>query len=126
MHKSNVATETLKKAQNDQNIANETLKARSDKKKPLKLLQDIDTRWNSTYQMIARLLEIKSAVIATLKSHQKTDILLDSEEWKAVAQILTTLEPFYQCTVSNQGSRNLDRNTSLVKGFKPSPPLSPW
>lgn len=62
------------------------------------LLQDIETRWNSTYIMWERLLEQRAPV--TLYAAEKGGIpLLIDEDWKNIAQIISCLENLYEATL---------------------------
>ncbi|XP_036332815.1 zinc finger BED domain-containing protein 6-like [Rhagoletis pomonella] len=70
----------------------------------LKLINDVVTRWNSTYEMLERFLKLKDAVIATLalvkSSMQVRDEFvkgiapLNNEEWLIVAEVVKVMEIF--------------------------------
>ena len=53
-----------------------------EKQKALLLVQDVDTRWNSTYLMLERLKKLKSGVryyVANYKNDQ--DSIITAKEW---------------------------------------------
>lgn len=63
-----------------------------------KLLQDINTRWNSTYIMMERLLEQRTAV--TLYAVQQGGIpLLVAKDWGNITALISLLESFYEATL---------------------------
>lgn len=64
----------------------------------LKLKQDVVTRWNSTYEMLQRIFDIKDAVISTL-SLNRPDLGLSLGEWEILKDIIPVLKPFYEVTV---------------------------
>uniref|UniRef100_A0A1I8MV64 Uncharacterized protein n=1 Tax=Musca domestica TaxID=7370 RepID=A0A1I8MV64_MUSDO len=64
----------------------------------LKLKQDVETRWNSTYEMFERINCLKHSVITTL-SLTRPDLALTFDEWAIIEEILPILKPFYQMTV---------------------------
>ena len=68
--------------------------------KALLLVQDVETRRNSTYLMLKRLEKLKLSV----KSYQannnnfKLENILTADEWKLVSLLIEILEPFYIVT----------------------------
>lgn len=62
------------------------------------LFQDVETRWNSTYLMMERLLEQKNAL--NLYRIEKGGILeINSDEWNLMKDIVNVLQCFYQATL---------------------------
>ncbi|KAM4592402.1 E3 SUMO-protein ligase ZBED1-like [Odontesthes bonariensis] len=86
-HRSTTATQKLKSTQRQMSMAE------------LKLKQECVTRWNSTFHMIQRMLESKDAVIATLAVINASVVPLSQEEWEALKEACSVLEPFDQGTV---------------------------
>ena len=65
----------------------------------LKLINEVPTRWNSTYLMLARLHDEKEPVWVSLAS-LKTDITpLTADEFTIIGETLRVLAPFHQATV---------------------------
>lgn len=64
----------------------------------LKLKQDVVTRWNSTYEMLQRISQIKDALVSTL-SLNRPDLMLTFEEWDVISELVTILKPFYEVTI---------------------------
>ena len=62
-------------------------------KDALKPIQDIETRWRSTYSMVSRLLELKNAIMA-LKGAQEINQNLGEIDWEVLEFIKTILGPF--------------------------------
>ncbi|KAL3848453.1 hypothetical protein ACJMK2_019310 [Sinanodonta woodiana] len=61
-----------------------------------RLIQDVPTRWNSTYYMLERLLEQKRAIGVY---SQEADIKsLTANQWSLVDKVLNTLKPFEEQT----------------------------
>lgn len=57
---------------------------------------DVKTRWNSTYDMLVRALELKEVISDTI--YQKKDnyliaLLLDDDDWKCINQLIKVLKP---------------------------------
>ena len=64
----------------------------------LKLIQEVETRWNSTYTMLQWLFEQREPVGASLAS-LTTDIPpLSSEEYRIISECLIVLGPFNNAT----------------------------
>ena len=64
-----------------------------------KLIQEVDTRWNSTYHMLQRLFEERQAVGAALATLRNDVRPLSSEDYDTITACLKLLVPFYQATV---------------------------
>ena len=92
-HKSTRATEKLKSTQRQMDMPE------------LRLKQDCVTRWNSTLYMLKRVLESKDAIISTLALINAHMDALDQEEWEALQETCTVLEPFEQVTVEISSER---------------------
>ncbi|XP_075167732.1 zinc finger BED domain-containing protein 4-like [Haematobia irritans] len=80
---------------------------------PLKLKQDVKTRWNSTYEMLQRIFNLKDAVITTL-SLIRPDLLFPLEEWDVIEEILPILKPFYQMTMDISAEKSVTLSKVLV------------
>lgn len=72
--------------------------------KPHKLIQDVQTRWNSTFFLLERLLEQKDAVLAVIRegmTHENAPLpayIPNEGEWKILLQITGLLRPFFDIT----------------------------
>lgn len=72
---------------------------------PLKLIQDVSTRWNTVYYMMERLIEVRWPVVAVLsnpdvtkKSHAAT-LEMTTEQWNLMTEVSPLLKPFELATV---------------------------
>ena len=62
---------------------------------PLTIIQDVATRWWSTYMMISRLIELKDSFQALVQRDvMDEEINLTEEQWDALVDIKALLEPF--------------------------------
>ena len=68
-------------------------------KPKLKLIQEVETRWNSTFQMLQRLVEQREPVGAALGGLVSDIPALTSEEYTNVTGCLSILSPFHEATV---------------------------
>jgi hypothetical protein len=70
----------------------------SSKSEEHKLLQDVETRWNSTYLMLERLVEQRKAI--NLFSVECGGIdTLTNQEWELTERVVIILKPFYTATL---------------------------
>lgn len=71
------------------------------RKQPLRLIVDVVTRWNSTYDMLARAVELKDEL------HELSRVcdvpLLDCTQWATVTHICQLLKPFAVLTTRLSG-----------------------
>lgn len=73
---------------------------------PKKLLQDISTRWNSTYFMLSRLLELKNAMsLYVNENNEITNFSL--HQWTLIQNCLNLLHPFEEITKQISSSKSL-------------------
>ena len=88
-----LAMEALREKQRNMNIAHHSL------------LQDVATRWNSTYFMYDRLLEQRWAVYAVIHDDKVTSsdqrhLDLRSEQWDLLSQLVVVLKPLQVATTA--------------------------
>lgn len=67
------------------------------KESALLLVQDVPTRWNSTFLMLRRLDRLKVSVQQYV-ANNLADLMITSREWKLVSDILVLLKPFFMVT----------------------------
>ena len=84
----------------------------------LKLIQDVKTRWNSTHDMLKRMVEIKDVVQETLKDEKwKEDVLkgasIREEDWNLMENIVRVLDPFKSAT------ETLSKDTACISEYIP-------
>lgn len=86
----------------------------------LKIKQDVATRWNSTYTMLQRLIEIKAPITAVMSSLPKAPQMLCADEWLAIEDCLPVLKPFDLMTKSLSGEKYVTLSTiiPLVRGLQ--------
>jgi hypothetical protein len=62
-----------------------------------KLIQDVSTRWNSTYMMLERIFEQKSAIAAYCAQVPNLPVF-DANKWALVGKCSTILKTFHETT----------------------------
>lgn len=90
--RSNLASEKLQKFQKDSGFS-----------QPKKLIQDVQTRWNSTYFMVDRLTLLRDAVKTSLTISERDYINLSPEEWNICSEMVKVLKPFQDVTQKMSG-----------------------
>ncbi|XP_029292076.1 zinc finger BED domain-containing protein 4-like isoform X2 [Cottoperca gobio] len=65
----------------------------------LKLIQEVDTRWNSTYHMLQRFYDLREPVGAALAGLRTEVAPLSSRQYEIIAECLKVLSPFNDATV---------------------------
>lgn len=93
-------------------MANNRLKKihESEGGKMTKLKQDVETRWNSTFEMLKSYVDQHQQVTMALCMAGKKDMSLETNDVKTF-QIAEILEPFYEATVEMSS----EKNTSISK-----------
>ncbi|XP_028296828.1 zinc finger BED domain-containing protein 4-like [Gouania willdenowi] len=92
-HRSTVASDKLKATQ--QQMGQEQLR----------LKQDVVTRWNSTFYMVKRFIDVKDPVISTLALINAPLSTLSTEEWEIAQETADILKPFEEVTVEVSAER---------------------
>ena len=76
-----------------------------------KLIQDVATRWNSTYFMLSRMLEQKAAVTSYSVDCDTANIpVIDGGSWRLMDNIVSILKVFHEITV-----RLSERNATVAE-----------
>ncbi|UYV62162.1 hypothetical protein LAZ67_1008072 [Cordylochernes scorpioides] len=86
--------------------------------KPLKLKQDVPTRWNSTYEMLDRIMKNREPVISVL-ALLNPKILLGDSDWKVIEESISILKFFFEVTeeVSSEQKISLSKTCILAQGL---------
>lgn len=74
--------------------AMDQLRAQSD----LKLIQSVDTRWNSTHDMLVRFVELSDVISLILLQIPKAPTMLNAFELQIIKEFIQILEPFKSAT----------------------------
>ncbi|CAL9706231.1 unnamed protein product [Knipowitschia caucasica] len=72
-----------------------------------KLIQSVETRWNSAFYMLARLEEQKEAVTTVLCLIGRNDLCLGSEEVDLIHPTIEALRPFEEATIETSASKHV-------------------
>ena len=64
-----------------------------------KLLQEVDTHWNLTFDMVQRVLEQQSPICSTLLDQKRLDLLPKDAEFSILEEIVQVLKPFKEVTI---------------------------
>ena len=90
------------------------------KQPPKKIIQDVETRWNSTYYMMERYLEQHEHVTYTLCYMGKNNMCLTNEELVLLQDTINVLEPFEEATkeMSAEKVTSLSKVIPMVRGIQ--------
>lgn len=92
--------------------------------KPLRLIQDVVTRWNSLYKMLERLIKLNNYVSTVLDmNHKYSDRKLTNEDIEKLTQIVAVLKPFYLVAEKLSGEKYFTRShicSSIMKLYSDS------
>lgn len=69
-----------------------------DIKPTLRVIQDVVTRWNSTYEMFQRILFLKNPVVSALVD-SNYDVYLSTADWLLISNVCDVLKRFKEITV---------------------------
>ncbi|XP_051793095.1 zinc finger BED domain-containing protein 4-like [Acanthochromis polyacanthus] len=85
-HHSTKATDKLKEVQNQLQLPQH------------RLMQAVDTRWNSVLYMLERLYEQQQAITTALSLLGRNSLCLNGEEWSHITEAFEALRPFEEAT----------------------------
>lgn len=81
----------------------------------LKLKQDCPTRWNSTYDMIDRIISIKDPIIATLAILNNSEVVcLSPQDWVVLEHARNILKIFYDVTVEISAEKYVSISKEII------------
>ncbi|CAI6356385.1 unnamed protein product [Macrosiphum euphorbiae] len=88
-------------------------------KEPKKLIQDVPTRWNSTYYMVCRFVELETSIRGTLGLINNAPENLKQEEWVILKDLIKILKPFEEATkaISRQKYMTASLVIVIVQGL---------
>ena len=88
--------------------------------KKLKLVQEVRTRWNSTYKMLSRYSLIYRHVNRVLSDHSKLNLITTDDEIKDIQESIEALVPFEEATIEMSAEKvaTIAKVIPLVRGLK--------
>lgn len=79
----------------------------------LVLIQEVITRWNSTYEMFQRILDLKIPLISTL-AEINFEVVLTGEDWQIISRSCEILKRFKEITVEISAEKTVSISKSVV------------
>ncbi|KAG5889629.1 hypothetical protein JTB14_025497 [Gonioctena quinquepunctata] len=88
-------------------------------KKTLKLIQEVNTRWNSLFYMLERLQLVKNELAVAINECPKAPPLLTAEEYEVIKETITILKPFEVATELISGEQYITSSLiiPLIRGI---------
>ena len=62
------------------------------------LVKDVPTRWNSTYLMVKRILDLENTIVVFLNADRECDVQFSANDWDLMKALVRLLEPFFKAT----------------------------
>lgn len=86
----------------------------------LKLKQDVATRWNSTFYMMARMVELKQPLTLALADLERAPENLSGTDWASMVDCLPSLKPFLEMTEFLSGQKYVTMSVivPLIRGLQ--------
>lgn len=83
-------------------LASDTLRRiqKRSQKPELKLIQEVETRWNSSFYMLKRIFEVRTELAVAISECPRAPPQLSAETFQAIEEILQVLEPFEVATAT--------------------------
>jgi hypothetical protein len=70
-------------------------------------IQDVKTRWNSTFLMLRRAKRLREFFTLFCEEYDCKEMLLDKEEWRQIDYLLCLTEPFFEYTQALSKTRDV-------------------
>ncbi|KAJ5117352.1 hypothetical protein N7448_010984 [Penicillium atrosanguineum] len=70
-------------------------------------IQDVRTRWNSTFLMLGHAKRLQSTFNLYCTTHEYPQFQLDKEEWRQIEYLLCITEPFFKFTTALSKSKDI-------------------
>ncbi|KAJ5873691.1 uncharacterized protein N7529_002121 [Penicillium soppii] len=70
-------------------------------------IQDVKTRWNSTFLILRRAKRLQSFFNPFCEEYARLDLLPDAEEWRQIDYLLYITEPFFDFTLQLSKTRDI-------------------
>lgn len=83
-------------------------------KMPLKLIQNVITRWNSTFHMIQRFVRLEECLRSTIGLLDVSLPSISAEEWVILKELCQILEPFDDATNCISGENYMSASLVIV------------
>lgn len=77
------------------------------------LIQDVVTRWNSTFHMFQRFLELKTPLLSSL-ADLNYDVNLTSEDWQIISQSCNILKRFEEITIEMSSEKSVTISKTIL------------
>lgn len=81
---------------------------------PKRLIQEVPTRWNSSFHMIRRFVELEHCIRSTVAVIRKDLPIITNEEWLLLAEVTKILKPFEDATESMSGEKYMTGSSVIV------------
>ncbi|KAE9543717.1 hypothetical protein AGLY_002113 [Aphis glycines] len=81
---------------------------------PLKVLQDVATRWNATFYMLERFVQLETSTRGTMGLLDNAPPCLNSDEWIAIKEFCIILRPFEEATRAVSGEQYITASLVIV------------
>lgn len=80
---------------------------------PLRVIQDVVTRWNSTYEMFERVLYLKDPLLSALVD-SNYDVYLSISDWQMISDICDILKRFKEITIEISNEKTVTISKVVV------------
>ncbi|XP_021203082.2 zinc finger BED domain-containing protein 4 [Bombyx mori] len=81
---------------------------------PKRLIQEVPTCWNSTFQMVRRFVDLEQCLRSTVAILKKDLPIITNDEWLLLAEIAKILKPFHEATESMSGEKYMTASSVIV------------
>lgn len=83
-------------------------------KDPKRLIQEVSTRWNSTYYMLERFHELEDPIRTTMALLDKDLPIITGEEWLLIRELVKILKPMEELTKMISGEKYITGSSVII------------